>query len=86
MGQASNLTSNDYMALTGVILIIFALLMLAGNFGNLFKPLSPETIMINNLYRFIYISGSAVGSIFLGALIFLSIRFREKTEPGGKKP
>jgi len=68
------------MALAGVILVIFALLMLVGNFGNLFKPVSPETVMINNLYRFIYISGSAVGAIFLGALIFLSIRFREKKQ------
>ncbi|HID04415.1 MAG TPA: hypothetical protein EYH45_01805 [Candidatus Caldiarchaeum subterraneum] len=80
MGQDSSLTSNDYMALAGVILVIFALLMLVGNFGNLFKPVSPETVMINNLYRFIYISGSAVGAIFLGALIFLSIRFREKKQ------
>ena len=79
--SSSSLSSSDYMAMAGIILVIFALLMLAGNFGNLFKPLSPETVMINNLYRFIYISGSAVGAIFLGALIFLSIRFREK---GGK--
>ncbi len=80
MGNTSSLTSNDYMAMAGIILVIFALLMLVGNFGNLFKPLSPETVMINNLYRFVYISGSAVGAIFLGALIFLSIRFRERGE------
>ena len=80
MGENNSLTTNDYTAMAGIILIIFALLMLAGNFGSLFKPLSPETMMINNLYRFIYISGSAVGSIFLGALIFLSIRFREKKQ------
>jgi len=77
--SSDKLSGNDYMALAGIILFIFAALMLVGNFGNLLRPVSPETVMINQLYQFIYISGSAVGAIFLGALIFLSIRFRERT-------
>ncbi len=74
----------DYLTLTAIIIALFTALLIIGNFGNLFTPLSPETIAINRLYQFIYISGSAVGAIFLGALFFMIYRFRDKkvTENG----
>ncbi|MEM4280619.1 MAG: hypothetical protein QXQ70_05345 [Candidatus Caldarchaeum sp.] len=74
----TELKSTDYILLAGIIFIIFVALLVVGNFGNLFKPLSPETVAINQLYQFIYISGSAVGAIFLGAFFFIIYRFREK--------
>ncbi|MEM1946468.1 MAG: hypothetical protein QW614_00810 [Candidatus Caldarchaeum sp.] len=74
----AELNAADYAILALIILVLFAGLLAAGNMGNLFRPLSPQTEAINQLYRFIYISGSAVGSIFLGALFFIIYRFREK--------
>ncbi|MEM1943424.1 MAG: hypothetical protein QW420_04585 [Candidatus Caldarchaeum sp.] len=74
----SDIRPADYAVLTGMIIGLFAALMVVGNFGNLYQPLSPETVAINRLYQFIYISGSAVGSIFLGSLFFIIYRFREK--------
>lgn len=74
----AELKTGDYVLLSGIILMLFAALLVVGNFGNLYKPLSPQTVAINELYRFIYISGSAVGSIFLGSLFFIVYRFREK--------
>ncbi|MEM0440656.1 MAG: hypothetical protein QXF45_03840 [Candidatus Caldarchaeum sp.] len=76
----SELTKTDYLTLTLIIIAIFTGLLVLGNFGNLFEPLSPQTIQINSLYQFVYISGSAVGAIFLGALLFMLYKFREKGE------
>ncbi|MCS7110434.1 MAG: respiratory chain protein (SoxI-like) [Candidatus Caldarchaeum sp.] len=73
----SQITNTDYLLLTLIIFGIFAALLVIGNFGNLFEPLSPQTIQINRLYQFVYISGSAVGAIFLGALLFMLYKFRE---------
>lgn len=74
----SELTRTDYLMLTLIIFAIFTALLVIGNFGNLFQPLSPQTVQINRLYQFVYISGSAVGAIFLGALFFMLYKFREK--------
>ncbi|MDW8359607.1 MAG: hypothetical protein RMK31_03355 [Candidatus Caldarchaeum sp.] len=74
----SDLKPSDYAVLTGTIIVLFVALLVVGNFGNLLIPLSPQTVAINRLYQFIYISGSAVGAIFLGALFFIVYRFREK--------
>ncbi|MDW8084136.1 MAG: hypothetical protein RMI49_02925 [Candidatus Caldarchaeum sp.] len=75
----SELNKTDYLTLALIIFAIFAALLVVGNFGNLFEPLSPQTIQINRLYQFVYISGSAVGAIFLGALFFMLYKFREKS-------
>lgn len=75
----SQLTTTDYLTLALIIFGIFAALLVIGNFGNLFEPLSPQTIQINRLYQFVYISGSAVGAIFLGALLFMLYKFRDKS-------
>lgn len=80
MSAMSNLSNIDYLTLTLIIFGIFAALLVIGNFGELFQPLSPQTVQINRLYQFVYISGSAVGAIFLGALFFMLYKFREKGE------
>ncbi len=72
------LSAGDYAAWAGIIIALFAALLALGNFGQLFEPVSPETVRINQLYQFIYVSGSAVGAIFLGSLIWMSIKFRER--------
>ncbi|MEM0349172.1 MAG: hypothetical protein QXD24_03195 [Candidatus Caldarchaeum sp.] len=76
----SQVTKNDYLILTLIIFAMFTALLVLGNFGQLLRPVSPQTIEINRLYQFVYISASAVGSIFIGALFFMMYKFREKGE------
>jgi hypothetical protein len=76
----SEVRTTDYLILALIIFAIFSTLLVLGNFGQLFRPLSPQTIEINRLYQFVYIAGSAVGSIFMGALFFMMYKFREKGE------
>jgi uncharacterized membrane protein len=77
----NELAAKDYAVFALIVAALFVFLLVVGNFGNLLQPFSIEAIKINALYQFIYISGSAVGALFGGALIFIVYRFREK---GGK--
>ena len=81
--MSESLKGRDFAGIAGIALVFFIVFLVLGNFGNIFKPLSPETVRISQLFQFIYIAGLAVGSIFLSALIFLSVKFRER-EAGGK--
>jgi len=74
----ADLKAKDYGVLAFIIAVIFVFLLVMGNYGEFLQPLSPQTQAITSIYRFVYISGSAVGAIFLGALFFIIYRFREK--------
>jgi len=76
----TDLTAKDYAVLASIVAALFVFLLVVGNFGNLLQPFSVEAIKINSLYQFIYISGSAVGAIFGGVLIFIVYKFRERGE------
>jgi len=74
------LSGQDYAVWAGTVIAIFVVILVAGNFGNLYRPVSLQTVQINSLYRFVYIAGSGVGAIFIGSLIWMIIKFREKSE------
>ncbi|MCH1771080.1 MULTISPECIES: hypothetical protein [Metallosphaera] len=59
-------------------MVIMALIFLwIGDFGNLgYLAQSPISAYVGNLWRLMYISASGVFGVFMGSLIFFSIRFR----------
>ncbi|GBC68717.1 hypothetical protein HRbin01_00401 [archaeon HR01] len=76
------LTGKDYGVFALIVAVLFVVILLMGDFGMLYKPLTAQTARIAPIYQFIYISGAAVGSLFMGALFWMIWRFREK-EGGG---
>ncbi len=76
----SQLSLRDYGIFIIIVAALFLIILLMGDFGNLYRPLSAQTARIANIYRFIYISGAAVGALFMGALFWMIWKFRERGE------
>lgn len=76
------LTSRDYGILALIVAALFITILVMGDFGNLYRPLTVQTSRIAHIYQFIYISGAAVGSLFMGALLWMIWRFRERNGHG----
>ncbi|EHP69126.1 MAG: hypothetical protein RXS23_08840 [Metallosphaera yellowstonensis] len=67
----------DYVAWVVTIAVMWVLFLWVGDFGLLpYLAQSPVSQYVENLWRITYVSASGVFGVFMGSLIFLSLRFR----------
>ncbi|MEM4310760.1 MAG: hypothetical protein QXX95_00010 [Nitrososphaerales archaeon] len=64
-------------------IFMFLILLYIGNFGRFLFPHSPQSFIIFSQMQLVYILAMAVLSIFLSALIWIVIIFRDKGEQVG---
>jgi hypothetical protein len=74
----TQLSGRDYGVLILIVAALFIVILVMGDFGSLYRPLTVQTSRIAGIYRFIYISGAAVGALFMGALFWMIWKFRER--------
>ncbi|BFH73125.1 hypothetical protein SJAV_10690 [Sulfurisphaera javensis] len=80
--MSQRLSKKDYALWIISILAMCFIFLAVGNFGNLtaLSSASPISLAEKSLFRITYIAASGVFGIFMGSLIFLALRFREKSE------
>jgi len=65
----------DYVAWVVTIAVMWVLFLWVGDFGLLpYLAQSPVSQYVENLWRITYVSASGVFGVFMGSLIFLSLR------------
>ncbi|NON63634.1 quinol oxidase subunit 2 [Acidianus sp. RZ1] len=80
MASKRQLSRTDYASWLSTVLAFFLLFLWIGDFGNLaYLTKSPITSYVETLWRITYIAGGGVFAVFMGSLVFLSVRFRETT-------
>ncbi|BCU69605.1 hypothetical protein [Stygiolobus caldivivus] len=87
--MSTKLGSRDYAFWAISIIVMFLVFEALGNFGNLsvLSSASQVSLYEKQLFKITYIAAGGVFAIFMGSLIFLSLRFREveqrtqKTQP-----
>lgn len=80
--MSQRLSKKDYALWVISVIVMFFIFEALGNFGNLtaLSSASPISLAEKSLYRITYIAAGGVFAIFMGSLIFLSLRFRERSE------
>ncbi|QIW22954.1 hypothetical protein EWF20_01450 [Sulfolobus sp. S-194] len=80
--MSQRLSKKDYALWIISIIAMFFIFEALGNFGNLtaLSSASPISLAEKSLFRITYIAAGGVFAIFMGSLIFLSLRFRERSE------
>jgi len=68
----------DFAAWFGIIIAIFVVFLIVGNFGNYLEPISPTAVEIGFIYKIIFYGAGVIFSLFLGTLIFFTIKFWDK--------
>lgn len=76
--EQTKLQGRDYGVLILIVAALFLIILVMGDFGMLYRPLTLQTSRIGPIYQFIYISGAAVGALFMGALFWMIWKFRER--------
>lgn len=77
MENRDRLTLKDYAVWFSIIVLIYLFTLYIGNWGMLRSPtLSPQTAVISDIYRIVYVLAMAVFSIFAGTIAFFVIKFR----------
>jgi len=79
--NSQGFTIKDYLLYFLTVLALMMLYLYVGNFGNLFEPLSTATEQIDFIYKVTYYAAGVIFSLFVGALIYFTIRFWDR---GGK--
>jgi len=72
-----SLTIKDYVIWIATIVVIYIFTLYIGNWG-VFRniPQSPQTAVISDIYRIVYVLAMAVFSIFAGTIAFFVVKFR----------
>ncbi|BFI75628.1 hypothetical protein [Sulfurisphaera ohwakuensis] len=80
--MSQRLSKKDYALWVISVIVMFFIFEAVGNFGNLtaLSSASPISLAEKSLFRITYIAAGGVFAIFMGSLIFLSLRFRERSE------
>ncbi|BAB65063.1 hypothetical protein [Sulfurisphaera tokodaii] len=80
--MSQRLSKKDYALWVISVIVMFFIFEALGNFGNLtaLSSASPISLAEKSLFRITYIAAGGVFAIFMGSLIFLSLRFRERSE------
>lgn len=71
------LSTWDYLSLLLVIGILFALFMVMG-LPYTFEVVSVQTATIVSIYNTTYVLGMIVSAIFMGTLVWIVIKFRDR--------
>ncbi|AOL16463.1 quinol oxidase subunit 2 [Sulfolobus sp. A20] len=78
---SKKLTGKDYAWWVISVLGFFVLFLWIGDFGRLsYLTQSPLTNYVENLWSVTYIAAGGVFAIFMGSIVFLSVRFRAPPE------
>ncbi|TRM76817.1 quinol oxidase subunit 2 [Sulfolobus sp. B5] len=78
---SKKLTGKDYSWWVISVLGFFVLFLWIGDFGRLsYLTQSPLTNYVENLWSVTYIAAGGVFAIFMGSIVFLSVRFRAPPE------
>lgn len=80
--MSQKLSKRDYALWVLSVIAMFVLFEAVGNFGNLttLSSASPISLAEKSLFKITYIAAGGVFGIFMGSLIFLAARFREKDD------
>ncbi|MBB5253675.1 hypothetical protein [Sulfurisphaera ohwakuensis] len=80
--MSQRLSKKDYALWIISVIAMFFIFEALGNFGNLtaLSSASPISLAEKSLFKITYIAAGGVFAIFMGSLIFLSLRFRERSE------
>ena len=86
--MSEKLSKKDYALWVLSIIAMFLIFEALGNFGNLtaLSSASPISLAEKSLFRLTYLAAGGVFAIFMGSLIYLPLRFREKRAEATKKP
>jgi membrane protein implicated in regulation of membrane protease activity len=68
----------DYITWIGLIGLLYYIYLLVGDFGQFWGSPAVATGRISSLYRLTYFLSGGVFAIFMGSLIWLSIKFRDR--------
>lgn len=75
--EKRKLSGKDYALWVISVLAFFAFFLWVGDFGNLaYLTQSPITSYVNTLWRVTYIAAGGVFGVFMGSIVFLSVKFR----------
>ncbi len=73
----TKLSTWDYLSLLSVIGLMFALFMVMG-LPFTFEVVSIQTARIVSIYNTTYVLGMGVSAIFMGGLLWIVIKFRDR--------
>ncbi|MCH4815628.1 MAG: quinol oxidase subunit 2 [Saccharolobus sp.] len=77
MSSNKTLTPKDYALWIVTILAFFFFFLWIGDFGNLsYLTQSPITTYVQTLWSVTYIAAGGVFAVFMGSIVFLSVKFR----------
>ncbi|MCY0890601.1 MULTISPECIES: respiratory chain protein [Pyrobaculum] len=72
-------SKRDTILMVGVIWAVLLMWLFAVDFGRSpFPPASPISQIIFNAYTIVVISAGVVASIFIGAMIYFVVKFKER--------
>ncbi|WP_338598774.1 quinol oxidase subunit 2 [Sulfolobus tengchongensis] len=81
MSTSKRLTGKDYAWWVISVLAFFFFFLWVGNFGNLgYLTQSPITSYVERLWSVTYIAAGGVFGVFMGSIVFLSVKFRAPSE------
>ncbi|QGA55390.1 quinol oxidase subunit 2 [Sulfolobus sp. E5-1-F] len=81
MATNRRMTSKDYALWTITIIAFFFFFLWIGDFGNLsYLTQSPITTYVQTLWSATYIAAGGVFAVFMGSIVFLSVKFRAPSE------
>ncbi|AAK43073.1 quinol oxidase subunit 2 [Saccharolobus solfataricus] len=81
MATNRRMTSKDYALWIVTILAFFFFFLWVGDFGNLsYLTQSPITTYVETLWSVTYIAAGGVFAVFMGSIVFLSVKFRAPSE------
>ncbi|ACP39112.1 quinol oxidase-2, putative subunit (SoxI-like) (SoxI-like) [Sulfolobus islandicus Y.G.57.14] len=81
MSTNKRMTPKDYVLWIVTILAFFFFFLWIGDFGNLvYLTQSPITTYVQTLWSVTYIAAGGVFAVFMGSIVFLSVKFRAPSE------
>ncbi len=82
--ESEGFTLKDYVLYFATVFLLLLLYLYVGDFGNLFEPVSNATEQIQFIYRVTYFAAGVIFSLFVGALIYFTLRFWDRGAKDGR--
>lgn len=81
--KSNGFNIKDYILYFVTVILLLLLYLYLGNFGNIFEPVSQSTEKIAFIYKVTYYAAGVIFSLFVGALIYFTLRFWDRGEKDG---
>jgi heme/copper-type cytochrome/quinol oxidase subunit 1 len=72
------LSALDFLAWSAIIIVLFIIYLVIGNFGNYLEQISPVAERVGELYKVTFYAAGVIFSLFTGSLIFFTIKFWDR--------